>query len=45
MTVDDFIQSYLLLEEKIKINNVKYETLSKERNEIAKQKKHYMIMY
>ena len=39
MTVDDFIQSYLLLEEKIKINNVKYEKAQDElTEEISKNK-------
>ena len=39
MTVDDFIQSYLLLEEKIKINNVKYEKSQDElTEEISKNK-------
>ena len=33
MSVDDFIQSYLLLEEKIKINNVKYEKAQDELTE------------
>ena len=39
MTVDDFIQTYLMLEERIKINNVKYEKAQDElTEEISKNK-------
>ena len=42
ITVDDFVQSYLLLEEKIKINNTKYEKAQDELTEEISRNKESM---